>query len=326
MQMFKSDKIFIGGHRGLIGSAIKKTLANKGYQHLLLKPRSELDLMDLGAVEAFFTEAKPDVVFLAAARVGGIFANNTYRANFIYENLQVQNNVIWAAYKHGVRRLLFLGSSCIYPRETAQPMPETCLLSGALEFTNRPYAIAKIAGLELVNALRKQHGKDYFSVMPTNLFGPNDNFHPDDSHVLPALLRRFAEAATSGAKEVKVWGTGNPRREFMYSFDCAEAIVHLAESLSSDDLNASPQAAHGFYHINIGVGADISIKELAHIIAEHVGFTGKISFDTTKPDGTMQKLLDISYLKKMGWESKYSLADGIKRTVDWYQGTKEKRL
>ena len=326
MQLLKSDRIFVAGHLGLIGSAIVKELEAKGYRNILTQTRAELNLLDPLAVEAFYSKFRPDVVFVSAAKVGGIHANSTYRAEFIYENLQVQNNAIWGAFRNDVRRLVFLGSSCIYPRESPQPMSESSLLTGALEYTNRPYAIAKIAGLELINAIRHQYQRDYFSVMPTNLFGPNDNFHIENSHVLPALLRRFADAKEAGSDNVQVWGSGRPRREFMYSLDCAAAIVFLAETLTSAQLKESPQGQHGYSHVNIGVGEDISIRELANIIAEHVGYKGKIEFDTSKPDGTMQKLLDISFLKSCGWKSQHTLAQGIKSTVDWYYATKKKRL
>ena len=297
--MTPDDRVFIAGHRGLIGSALTETLQDKGYKNLILKNRAEVDLLDSRSVEQFFAEYRPDVVIHAAAKVGGIHANNTCRADFIYENFQLETNVIWAAHKHHVRRLIFLGSSCIYPREVPQPMSETCLLTWPLEMTNRPNAIAKIAGLELVNSLRQQYGRDYFSVMPTKPFGPDDNYHLEDSLALPSLIRRFVDAADSNVAEVVVWGTGTPRREFMYSLDCAEAIVHLGEHLSPDALNQSQQGKLGFYHVNIGVGEDISIKELAYMIAELTGYKGKIRFDHSKPDGAMKKMLDVEFLKSM---------------------------
>ena len=318
MQLSKNDKIYVAGHRGLVGSAIVESLKARGYDKIVTRTRSELDLLDAVAVQRFYAEEKPDVVFVAAAKVGGIHANNVYRADFIYENLVIQNNVIWNAHLSGVHRLVFLGSSCIYPRNAPQPMPETCLLTGELEYTNRPYAIAKIAGLELVNSLRLQYGRDYFSVMPTNLYGPGDNFHPENSHVLPALIRRFVEAKESGAKSVTVWGTGKPRREFMYSLDCADAIVHLAESIALGSLEDSPQGQKGFYHINVGTGEDISIEELTRIIADAVGFTGLVVFDTEKPDGTPMKLLDVSHLRNTRWKRFRSLQLGIIETLKWY--------
>ena len=294
------------------------SLRQKGFENLLLAPRSTLDLLDAKAVDAFFAKKSPDVVFLAAAKVGGIQANNVFRADFIHENLQIQTNVIWSAHKHDVQRLIFLGSSCIYPRMAPQPMPETCLLSGDLEATNRPYAVAKIAGLELVNSLAAQYGRDYFSVMPTNLFGPGDNFHPEHSHVLPALIRRFVEAAEAKTPLVKVWGTGKPKREFMFSHDCADAITFLAQSLTKDDLLTSPQGRLGFMHVNVGVGEDVSIANVASQIAIATGYKGRIEFDASKPDGTPRKLLDVSYLSHLGWKPKFSFAKGLEETVRWF--------
>ena len=318
MQLSKKDKIFVAGHRGLVGSAIVESLKARGYEKIITRTRSELDLLDAVAVQRFYAEEKPDVVFVAAAKVGGIHANNVYRADFIYENLVIQNNVIWNAHLSGVHRLVFLGSSCIYPRNAPQPMPETCLLTGELEYTNRPYALAKIAGLELVNSLRLQYGRDYFSVMPTNLYGPGDNFHPENSHVLPALIRRFVEAKESGAKSVTVWGTGKPRREFMYSQDCADAIVHLTAHLEPGELENSSQGQMGFFHINVGTGEDVSISELSNTISRNTGFSGSIEFDKSRPDGAPRKLLDVGYLRSKNWTHNTSLEDGIRQTITNY--------
>ncbi len=317
--MLKNDRIFVAGHSGLVGSAIVKNLREKGYTNLLTQDRSELDLLNQSAVENFFSTEKPDIVFLAAAKVGGIFANNTYRADFIYQNLQIQNHVIYSAHLFGVKRLIFLGSSCIYPRNAPQPMKEEDLLTGALEQTNRPYALSKIAGLELVNAIRRQHGKDFFSVMPTNLYGPGDNFHPENSHVLPALIHRFHEAKISNAKEVIVWGTGSPKREFMYSEDCADAIVFLAETLKEDFFEKDiKQAQLGNSHVNVGTGEELTIKELTEIIRNVVEFRGKIIFDATKPDGPPKKLLDTHLLTALGWKKKISLKEGVQSVYAYY--------
>ena len=320
----KSARIFVAGHRGLVGSALVERLQKGGYTNVLTRTRQELDLSDAASVQKFFAEARPEGVFIAAAKVGGIHANNVYRADFIHENLLIQNNLIWAAHLNNVQRVVFLGSSCIYPREAPQPMPETCLLSGPLEYTNRPYALAKIAGLELIDSLRKQYGRDYFSAMPTNLYGPRDNFHPENSHVLPALLRKFVEATQRGDKTVSVWGSGNPRREFMYSEDCADAIVHLFETLSKEQLDKSEIGKAGWSHVNVGTGTDVSIRELAEEIASATGFKGEIIFDPSKPDGTMRKLLDCTLLKELNWkgsvgleEGSVGLEEGLVRTLDW---------
>jgi GDP-L-fucose synthase len=280
---------------------------------------SELDLLDRVAVTAFYQKTSPDVVMVAAGEVGGSQANNTHRADFIFENLQIQNNLIWGAHEAGVRRLIFLGSSCIYPRLAPQPMPESCLLTGALEDTNRPYALAKIAGLELVNALRVQYRHDYFSVMPTNLYGPGDNFDADSSHVLPALVRRFVEAVDAGLSEVVIWGSGAPRREFLGADDCAAGIVFLAEHLTAEALAATPQGQLGFFHVNVGQGSDVSISELATMVAKAAGFAGQVVYDASKPDGTPRKLLDVSMLQSLGWRPRQSLQDGIATTVAWYR-------
>jgi len=323
MTLKKTDKIFVAGHRGLVGSAIVERLLGKGYTNLVLKTHGELDLLDSGGVDEFLAKEKPDVIFIAAAKVGGIYANNTFRADFIHDNLTIQNNLIWGAHKADVRQVVFLGSSCIYPKQALLPIVETSLLSGPLEFTNRPYAIAKIAGLELVNAIRQQYGRDYFSVMPTNLYGPRDNFHAENSHVLPALIRRFVEATESGADEVQIWGSGAPMREFMYSLDCADAIIHLAEVMEESAWSLSEQAKVGYYHVNIGTGEDITIKETAQSIAQATGFNGYISFDATKPDGTMRKVLSIDYLKSLGWTPKTGLAEGLEKTISWYKANRD---
>ena len=316
----KEDKIFVAGHKGLVGSAIVEVLKREGYAKIETRTRQELDLCHQATVEDFFARVRPDVVFMAAAKVGGIHSNNTYRADFILENLQIQNNLIGAAHKNKVRRLVFLGSSCIYPRNCPQPMKEEHLLTSELEYTNRPYAIAKIGGLELVNAMRQQYGHDWFSVMPTNLYGPRDNFHPENSHVLPALIRRFEEARLNGAPEVVVWGSGQPRREFMYSLDCAEAIVQLAEHTSLDKIFAE-KFKNEWSHINVGVGSDVSILELATLIAECVGYKGNIRFDASKPDGTPRKLMDVSVLKSLKIESSTPLAVGINNALQWFRSS-----
>jgi GDP-L-fucose synthase len=310
-----TDRVFVAGHRGLVGAAIVRSLGSRGYRDVITRTRQELDLLDGRAVEEFFTTARPTAVFVAAAKVGGIQANNTYRADFLYENLQIQNHVLWAAHKAGVHRLVFLGSSCIYPREAPQPMPESALLTGRLEPTNQPYALAKIAGLELVNALRAQHGRDWFSAMPTNLYGPGDNFHPTDSHVLPALIRRFHEAKLANAAEVVVWGTGSPRRELMHADDCADACVFLAEKL--DD--ATLTKLKPFTHVNVGSGDEISIGDLARSVAKAVGYEGRLVFDTSKPDGTPRKLLDLTVLTSLGWQRKIPFEQGLADTVAWFR-------
>jgi GDP-L-fucose synthase len=310
-----SDKVYVAGHRGLVGSAIVRSLEARGYGNVVVRTRQALDLLDPRAVDAFFAAERPTAVFVAAAKVGGIQANNVYRADFLYENLQIQNHVIGAAHRHDVRRLVFLGSSCIYPRDAPQPMPETALLTGRLEATNQPYALAKIAGLELVNAIRRQHGRDWFSAMPTNLYGPGDNFHPTDSHVLPALIRRFHEAALADRPEVTVWGTGSPRRELMHAEDCAEACVFLAEHLTSEHL--APIAP--FSHVNVGSGDEVSIGDLARTVAKATGYRGKLVFDPSKPDGTPRKLLDLTILASMGWQRQIPLDRGITETVTWFR-------
>ena len=313
------DKIFVAGHKGLVGSALVRKLVQKKYENILTKERNELDLLDEQAVKNFFKTQKPEVVFLAAAKVGGIHANNTYRADFLFENLKIQNNVIWAAHEHNVKRLVFLGSSCIYPKLCPQPMKETHLLTGELEMTNRPYAIAKIAGLMLVEELRAQHNRDYFSVMPTNLYGPNDNFHPQNSHVLAALIRKAVEAKQKNETFISVWGSGKPLREFIHVDDCADAIVHLAETLTQDQIKSSELGPKNFSHINVGSGQEVSILELTHLICEVVGFKGEIQFDASKPDGTPRKLLDTSLINGFGWKAKIPLKEGIAQAVNWFK-------
>jgi GDP-L-fucose synthase len=295
-----TDKIYIAGHNGLVGSAIVRALKGKGFTNLLYKTSKELDLRNQAAVEFFFTTEKPKFVFLAAAKVGGIYANNTYRADFLYDNLLIVSNIVHAAFGNGVNKLLFLGSSCIYPKMAPQPIKEEYLLTGALEYTNEPYAIAKIAGIKLCEAYRDQYGANYISVMPTNLYGINDNYHPENSHVLPALIRRFHEARVAGLKEVAIWGSGTPRREFLYADDLAEACLFLMENYNEKEI------------VNIGCGQDISIKELAEVIKEVTGFKGDVVLDTTKPDGTPRKLLDVSKLHALGWHHTTPLKEGLK--------------
>ncbi|WP_269474130.1 GDP-L-fucose synthase family protein [Candidatus Nitrosacidococcus tergens] len=297
--MDKTKKIYVAGHRGMVGSAIIRNLKNKSYENIITRTHQELDLQDQDKVFTFLQETKPDYLFLAAAKVGGIHANNTYRAQFIYENIAIQSNLIHGAYLAGVQHLCFLGSSCIYPRDCLQPIREDYLLTGPLEITNEPYAIAKIAGIKMCEAYNSQYGTHYVSAMPTNLYGPSDNYDLHNSHVLPALIRKTHEAKLNGSKELMVWGTGTPMREFLYVDDMAEACVFLMEQETSDGL------------FNIGTGKDITIKELVHVVMEVVGFQGKIVFDTTKPDGTPRKLLDISRVKTLGWSAKIGLKEGI---------------
>lgn len=313
--MDKSAKIYVAGHRGLVGSAITQNLEQKGYGNLLVRTHSELDLTDQNAVAVFFAREKPDYVFLAAAKVGGIHANYTYPGEFIRENLLIQTNVIHEAYKHNVKRLLFLGSSCIYPKFAPQPMEEGHLLSGPLESTNRPYAIAKIAGIEMCWSYNRQYGTKYLAAMPTNLYGPGDNYHPENSHVIPALIRKFHEAKIWNKPSVTVWGTGTPRREFMYSIDMADACIYLMNLPDEKfrDLLGNEAETGAFEPplINIGVGEDITIRELAELVARSVGFSGTLVFDTSKPDGTPRKLMDSSQLRRMGWHPTVSLEQGL---------------
>ena len=306
--MNKNAKIYIAGHRGMVGSAIVRKLQASGYSNILTRTHAELDLLDQAAVNAFMAAEKPDYLFLAAAKVGGIQANNVYRADFLYQNLMIEGNLIHAAHQNDVNRLLFLGSSCIYPRDCAQPIKEGYLLTGPLEPTNEPYAIAKIAGIKLCESYNRQHGRQYVSAMPTNLYGPNDNYDLHNSHVLPALLRKAVEAKARGDASLTVWGSGKPMREFLHVDDMAEACVFLMENDAIQD---------GLF--NVGTGTDVTIKELAETIMQTVGFEGNIVFDASKPDGTPRKLLDVSRLQAKGWRAQIGLEDGIKRTFDAYQ-------
>ena len=354
--MNKNAKIYIAGHKGLVGSAIWKNLSQKGYTNLIGRTSAELDLRDTQAVAQFFNNEKPDYVFLAAAKVGGIMANNTYRADFIYENLMIQNNVIHSAYENKVKKLLFLGSTCIYPKEAPQPMKEDCLLTSPLEYTNEPYAIAKIAGIKLCESYNLQYGTNYIAVMPTNLYGPNDNFHLENSHVLPAMVRKIhlanallkndweavktdlnkrpVESITGESskeavqtilakygitdKKVTLWGTGTPLREFLWSEDMADACVFLMERINFKDTYPTNTKEVRNTHINIGTGKEISIKELAYMIKETIGYQGEIIFDSTKPDGTMRKLTDPSKLHQLGWQHTVELQEGIKLMYEHY--------
>jgi GDP-L-fucose synthase len=314
--MNKNAKIYVAGHRGLVGTALVRQLKSRGYNNLLLRTHAELELRDQAAVQTFFAAEKPEYVILAAAKVGGIHANNTYPAEFIHDNLVIQSNVIHSAWQHNVTRLLFLGSSCIYPKDCPQPMKEEYLLTGPLEPTNRPYALAKIAGIEMCHAYNRQYGTKYMAVMPTNLYGPNDNYDLNNSHVMPALIRKMHEAKQSGDKEVVVWGTGTPKREFLYSDDMADACLYLmeqSESSLSDLFNDERPPL-----VNIGCGEDLTIRELAEIIAGAVEYTGKLVFDSTKPDGTMRKLMDVSRINSFGWLPKMSIAEGVMLTYRSY--------
>ena len=345
--MNKNSKIYIAGHRGLVGSAIVKNLESKGYTNLVYRTHKELDLTNQNDVEEFFKSEKPEYVILAAAKVGGIVANNTYRADFIYENLAIQNNVIHNSYKYEVKKLLFLGSTCIYPKEAPQPMPEDCLLTSPLEYTNEPYAIAKIAGIKMCESYNLQYGTNFISVMPTNLYGPNDNFDLEKSHVLPALIRKihlakflneeniskvinhldvksFDEAESILVKygisknKVEIWGTGNPRREFLYSEDMADACIYLLENRDFNEIAKNKKNELRNTHINIGTGEDISIKELAYLIKDIIGYKGELFFNHSKPDGTMKKLTDTSKLMQLGWKYKTSLEEGIRNVYSLY--------
>ena len=304
--MKKNDKIFIAGHRGMVGSALVRTLKEKGYSNLTLRSHLELDLTVQEKVYTFFKEEHPNYVFLAAAQVGGILANTTYRAEFIYSNLAIQNNVLDAAWKYNAKRLMFLGSSCIYPKHCPQPIKESYLLTGPLETTNESYAIAKIAGLKTCEAYNYQYKTDYVTVMPTNLFGPNDNFEPETSHVMPALIQKIHQAKISKAKHVTIWGTGSPKREFLHVDDMASACVFLMDKDSFKDI------------VNVGSGFDLTIRELAEMICKIIGFTGELNFDTSKPDGPPRKLLDISRLQSLGWQPKFILEDSIASTYSWF--------
>jgi len=297
--MQKSSRIYVAGHRGMVGSAIWRALEKQGHTHLLGRSRSQLDLLDRAAVDAFYEAEKPEYVFVAAAKVGGIHANDVYPAEFLYDNLQIQNALIDGAWRHGVKKLLFLGSSCIYPKHAPQPIPEDALLTGPLEPTNEWYAIAKIAGIKLCQAYRKQYGCDFISAMPTNLYGPNDNYHPENSHVLPALIRRFHEAKLNRLPSVTCWGTGQALREFLYADDLADACLFLMETYSSPDI------------VNIGSGTDLSIRELAQLVADTVGYRGEVLWDTSKPDGTPRKLMQSTRLNGLGWAPSIPMAQGI---------------
>ena len=315
-----NQKIYVAGHRGMVGSAIVRNLQAKGYTNIVTRTHAEMDLTDQAAVKAFFEQEKPDQVYLAAAKVGGIHANNTFPAEFIYDNLMVQNNVIHQAFLNGVKKLLFLGSSCIYPKLAPQPMSEDALLTGKLEPTNEPYAVAKIAGIKMCESYNRQygqsHGVDYRSVMPTNLYGPGDNYHPENSHVIPALIRRFHEAKVSNAPEVVIWGTGTPKREFLYVDDMAAASVFVMQlDKNTYDSQTSPMQSH----INVGFGSDITIKELAHAVAKATGYQGSISFDATKPDGAPRKWMDSGRLNHLGWAPKVNLEDGLKLAYSEFQ-------
>ncbi len=316
--MNRDSRIYVAGHRGLVGSAIVRCLRQKGFDNILTRTHSELDLKDQRAVMAFFRDERPEYVFLAAAKVGGIYANNAYPADFIYDNLMIEANVIHSAFLYGVKRLLFLGSSCIYPKFAPQPMKEEVLLTGKLEPTNEPYAIAKIAGIKLCESYNRQHGTDFRSLMPTNLYGPGDNFHPTDSHVIPALIRRFHEAKVKNLNEVVVWGTGKARREFLYVDDLADACLFVMQLPHNTYRSVTEPMCS---HINVGTGFDLSIRELANLIREVTGFEGKIIFDSSKPDGTPRKLLDTSKIKKLGWAHKTDLKDGLRLTYEWYLTT-----
>ncbi|KKR75571.1 MAG: NAD-dependent epimerase/dehydratase [Parcubacteria group bacterium GW2011_GWB2_40_8] len=308
--MQKSSKIYVAGHKGLVGSALTRALRAREYNNLILKTREELDLIDQKAVADFFAEEKPEYVFLAAAKVGGIMANNAYPADFIYQNLVIETNVIHEAFKNSVKKLLFLGSSCIYPKNCPQPIKEEYLLSGELEPTNKPYAVAKIAGIVACQSYNRQHGTNFISAMPTNLYGPNDNFDLESSHVLPALIRKFADAKKEGKDEAVLWGSGAPKREFLHVDDLADACVFLMNNYNSADT------------INIGTGEEVSIKELAETIKNITGFGGKIVWDSAKPDGTMRKLLDVSRIHQLGWRHKTELEDGIAATYQWFINNK----
>lgn len=309
--MNKNSKIYVAGHTGMVGSAIVRRLESGGHGNLVTRTRKELDLLEQKAVASFFDQERPEYVFLAAARVGGIWANKSYKADFIYENLEVQNNVLHAAWKHGVRKLLFLGSSCIYPKLCPQPIKEEYFMSGPLEETNDAYAIAKIAGIMHCRSLNEQYGANFISVMPTNLYGPNDNFGLENSHVLPALIRKFHDAKTAGEKEVVVWGTGSAKREFLHVDDLADAVVFLMKTYDGPDI------------VNIGTGEDLSIRELAELIKSLTGYEGQLRWDTSKPDGMPRKLLDVSRLHRLGWKHKFPLPVGLRMTIDWFMRNRD---
>ena len=310
-----NDKIYIAGHRGLVGSAIVRQLESRGFTNLLMRTHKELDLISQAQVQDFFTQEKPDYVILAAGKVGGIHANNTYPADFIYQNMMIEANVINSAYENKVKRLLFLGSTCIYPKAVEQPMREDALLTDVLESTNEPYALAKIAGIKLCESYNRQYGTDFRSVMPTNLYGINDNFHPENSHVVPALMQRFHQATLNNDPEVVVWGTGNAMREFLYVDDMAKASLFVL-GLDKDTYQSNTQPM--LSHINVGTGKDVTIREMAETMKQVVGFKGKLTFDTTKPDGAPRKLIDVTRLENMGWKYSLDLEDGLTKTYNWY--------
>jgi GDP-L-fucose synthase len=316
-----NSKIFVAGHRGMVGSAIVRQLEASGHTNIITRTRSELDLTNQQAVLEFFQSEKIDQVYLAAAKVGGIIANNNYPADFIYENLMIQCNIIHSAHLANIQQLLFLGSSCIYPKFAEQPMAETALLTGTLEETNEPYAVAKIAGIKLCESYNRQYGRDYRSVMPTNLYGAHDNFHPENSHVIPALLRRFHEAKLNGDKEVIAWGSGKPMREFLYVDDMADASIHVMNlEKSTYDENTEPMLSH----INVGTGVDCTIRELVKTVAKVVGFEGEVKFDATKPDGAPRKLMNVDRLKSLGWEYSVSLEEGLSLAYKWFLGNSDR--
>lgn len=315
MNVIVKKRIFVAGHRGMVGSAIVRQLSLRNNVEVITRTRAELDLLDQNAVNEFFAAESINEVYLAAAKVGGIHANNTYPAEFIYENLMMECNIIHAAHSNNVQHLLFLGSSCIYPKLAEQPMTESALLTGILESTNEPYAIAKIAGIKLCESYNRQYGRDYRSVMPTNLYGENDNFHPENSHVIPALMRRFHEAKLNNDKKVIVWGTGKPMREFLYVDDMAAASVHVME-LDSESYQANTEPM--LSHINVGTGKDCTIREMAETMAKVVGFEGEVVFDSSKPDGTPRKLMDVSRLASLGWKYKVELETGLRNTYEWF--------
>jgi GDP-L-fucose synthase len=316
----KKQRIFVAGHRGMVGSAIVRQLDANGGHEIITRTHAELDLTDQTAVQQFFASQRIDQVYLAAAKVGGIHANNTYPADFIYDNLMIQANIIHTAHSHGIQKLLCLGSSCIYPRNATQPMREDALLTGTLESTNEPYAIAKIAGIKLCESYNRQHRRDYRSVMPTNLYGPGDNFHPENSHVIPALLRRFHEAVQRGDGEVTIWGSGRPMREFLHVDDMAAASVFVM-NLDDDTYHANTQVM--LSHINVGTGVDCSIRELAETIAKVTGFTGHLQWDISKPDGAPRKLMDVSRLKALGWQANIDLEEGLRQSYAWFVANQE---